>query len=417
MLARAVSTAFATPAAAPNTASPPGSARSRPGSARHVASPTRSDRPLPGPHAQIDGRSAAHMPSQPRSAALRQPVARQRPSVLRSGRDRRTTGLHGPSCRPRTSLRAGLRPAAGPACRLSAACADRSGTPGTPTPAPRSVPGGANAGLGTYGRACVAQKFQKENQREGTIAREANAPCRRARLAPLRLAIGGAVVCYRHHGTHLYRLPPRGSTRRRRGDSSQGDGADVWCVGGSADGASGKCLRRSTQRQTRRRHSLHHVLWSIGKATEPTGLAAESWASPSCSAWVRRYHSAPEGGPPRACRPGSCLRCRLPAFLIDVQCGGEAESKSKVCGRKDLDCSEKCGAEGNVGTVARRKIGSHFFGQPSTIVSMWSLSWETRARASSMVRSSDLPSSMTILTVRSGTSPFLIVTDATDVSK
>ena len=71
MLARAVSTAFATPAAAPNTASPPGSARSRPGSARHVVSPTRSDRPLPGPHAQVDGRSAAHMPSQPRSAALR----------------------------------------------------------------------------------------------------------------------------------------------------------------------------------------------------------------------------------------------------------------------------------------------------------------------------------------------------------
>ena len=167
MLARAVSTAFATPAAAPNTASPPGSARSRPGSARHVASPTRSDRPLPGPHAQIDGRSAAHMPSQPRSAALRQPVARQRPSVLRSGRDRRTTGLHGPSCRPRTSLRAGLRPAAGPACRLSAACADRSGTPGTPTPAPRSVPGGANAGLGTYARACGVEIFRKKNQRDG----------------------------------------------------------------------------------------------------------------------------------------------------------------------------------------------------------------------------------------------------------
>ena len=142
MLARAVSTAFATPAAAPNTASPPGSARSRPGSARHVASPTRSDRPLPGPHAQVDGRSAAHMPSQPRSAALRQPVARQRPSVLRSGRDRRTTGLHGPSCRPRTSLRAGLRPATGPACRLSAACADRSGTPAPPPRPPAQFQAG-----------------------------------------------------------------------------------------------------------------------------------------------------------------------------------------------------------------------------------------------------------------------------------
>ena len=176
MLARAVSTAFAAPATAPNTASPPGSARSRPGSARHVASPTRSDRPLPGPHAQIDGRSAAHMPSQPRSAALRQPVARQRPSVLRSGRDRRTTGLHGPSCRPRTSLRAGLRPAAGPACRLSAACADRSGTPGTPTPAPRSVPGGANAGLGTYARACGVEFFRKKIRERETARRPAHVP-------------------------------------------------------------------------------------------------------------------------------------------------------------------------------------------------------------------------------------------------
>ena len=158
MLARAVSTAFATPAAAPNTASPPGSARSRPGSARHVVSPTRSDRPLPGPHAQVDGRSAAHMPSQPRSAALRQPVARQRPSVLRSGRDRRTTGLHGPSCRPRTSLRAGLRPATGPPPARHAACQPPAPTAQGPRhhpPVPRLSSRRATTVRGNHGHAPI----------------------------------------------------------------------------------------------------------------------------------------------------------------------------------------------------------------------------------------------------------------------
>ena len=261
MLARAVSTAFATPAAAPNTASPPGSARSRPGSARHVASPTRSDSPSPGPHAQVDGRRAALVvPLRPAQRLSGGPSAQCSGTIRRSNRHAQPIRL------PPTSLRAGPRgPAKQPVSRL------RRPVRNSGTRLPAQFPAGRPPGWDTYARACVAQKFQKENQREGTIAREANAPCRRARLAPLRLAIGGAVVCYRHHGTHLYRLPPRGSTRRRRGDSSQGDGADVWCVGGSADGASGKCLRRSTQRQTRRRHSLHHVLWSIGKATEPTG--------------------------------------------------------------------------------------------------------------------------------------------------
>ena len=73
------------------------------------------------PSCPVDGRSAAHMArSGPLSGSQ---AAISDPSVLRSGRDRRTTGLHGPSCHSRTSLRAGLlRPAAG--------CADRSGTPG-----------------------------------------------------------------------------------------------------------------------------------------------------------------------------------------------------------------------------------------------------------------------------------------------
>ena len=137
--------------------------------------PDRSDRPRSGPHAPVDGRSAAHVV---RSAPLSgSQAARQRPSVLRSGRDRRTTGLHGPSCRPRTSPRAGARPAAGPPCSLPAACADRSGTPGhaprPPLSSRRATTGGgpiaprARAGEVSGSRVRGSAQMEQWNPAEG----------------------------------------------------------------------------------------------------------------------------------------------------------------------------------------------------------------------------------------------------------
>ena len=171
MLARAVSTAFATPAAAPNTASPPGSARSRPGSARHVASPTRSDRPLPGPHAQVDGRSAAHMPSQPRSAALRQPVARQRPSVApiraRSTHDRPSWPVVPPSNLAQSRPAARRRPGMPPVSRLRRPLRD----PRHPYPGPPLSYRQAGGRARTHVAARAAWNFQKENQRAGPVPR------------------------------------------------------------------------------------------------------------------------------------------------------------------------------------------------------------------------------------------------------
>ena len=152
MLARAVSTAFATPAAAPNTASPPGSARSRPGSARHVASPTRSDSPSPGPHAQVDGRRAALVvPLRPAQRLSGGPSAQRSGTIRRSNR-------HAQPISPPSNL-AQSRPAR----PRQAAC-----QPPAPTrqelrhPTPGSVPGGARTRTDTYARACGAEIFRKK---------------------------------------------------------------------------------------------------------------------------------------------------------------------------------------------------------------------------------------------------------------
>ena len=182
MLARAVSTAFATPAAAPNTASPPGSARSRPGSARHVASPTRSDRPLPGPHAQVDGRSAAHMPSQPRSAALRQPVARQRPSV---DSDQGAIDARPAFMARRAALEPRSEPACGPPPARHAACQPPAPTAqGPPAPLPRppaQLPAGRGTRAHTCGRACGVE-FSERKSESG-----AGAPCKPRFSCPGRI--------------------------------------------------------------------------------------------------------------------------------------------------------------------------------------------------------------------------------------
>ena len=99
-------------------------------------------------------------PAQPRSAA---------PSGHRSGHDRRSTGLHGPSLRPRTSLRAGPRPVGG----LSAACRrPAQGTRGTRPPPPRRVPGAPGRGGPHFPRTHATEKLRIERngtQRRGEI--------------------------------------------------------------------------------------------------------------------------------------------------------------------------------------------------------------------------------------------------------
>ena len=100
--------------------------------------------------AQTGLRAAIDPPAYPESAARRAPVAR-------SARLRPVRSALPPPVGPPISARSGaIRPSAclrGPCRRLSgppaaaqaapaAACADPSGTPGTHTPAPRSVPGG-----------------------------------------------------------------------------------------------------------------------------------------------------------------------------------------------------------------------------------------------------------------------------------
>ena len=112
--ARSAPAAFATPAAAPNTARRPDQPGRDP--VRRAIWPPDSIGP------------AFTRPSCPRRQAISRPhgplsgsqAAISDPSVLRSGRDRGTTCRHGPSCRARTSVSGYSRPAAGPACNLSA---------------------------------------------------------------------------------------------------------------------------------------------------------------------------------------------------------------------------------------------------------------------------------------------------------
>ena len=147
-----------------------------PASARPVDRPARPGSP---PHRRIGAqtglRAAIDPPAYPESAAWRGPVARSarlrpvraalsppvgRPSAL--GRVR-----FGPQPGAGWSMSPPLRTAGSRLGSLSAACADPSGTPGTPTPAPRSVPGRATTGWDTYARACGVEIFRKKNPREG----------------------------------------------------------------------------------------------------------------------------------------------------------------------------------------------------------------------------------------------------------
>ena len=129
----------------------------RPASARRPASEPPSTRP----HTPNRRRGALLWPAQPgsdpfgrRSAACRPPIS------ARSGAIR-------PSTRPWAVHVAASPPAGSRSSCPAAACADPSGTPGTPTPAPRSVPGG-----GRDARAHICPRvrrgnFQKENPSEG----------------------------------------------------------------------------------------------------------------------------------------------------------------------------------------------------------------------------------------------------------
>ena len=127
----------------------------RPASARRPASVPPSTRP----HTPNRRRGALLWPAQPGADP---PVGR--PSALGQVR-------FGPQPGPGRSMSPPLRLAAGPSSCSSAARADPSGTPGTPTPTPRSVPGG---GRDARTHICPRVRrgyFQKENQRAGPVPR------------------------------------------------------------------------------------------------------------------------------------------------------------------------------------------------------------------------------------------------------
>ena len=124
--------------------------------------------------AQTGLRAAIDPPAYPESAARRASVARS--ARRRPGRSALS------ACRPPISARSGaIRPSTRP-CAVhvaasppagsrsscpAAAYADPSGTPGTPTPSPRSVPGGGREARTHICPRVRRGNFQKENQREG----------------------------------------------------------------------------------------------------------------------------------------------------------------------------------------------------------------------------------------------------------
>ena len=155
--------------------------RAPPVDRQHPVAPSRN--PAPASTPPVDGRLVPVRPASARRPASEPPSTRphtpnrQRGALLwpaQPGSD--PFGRRSAACRPahQRSVRCDLALNPAPAARLSgplaAAYADPSGTPGSPTPAPRSVPGGATAGWGTYARACVAQKFSERNQKDGDPA-------------------------------------------------------------------------------------------------------------------------------------------------------------------------------------------------------------------------------------------------------
>ena len=165
--------------------------RAPPVDRQHPAAPSRN--PAPASTRPVDARLGPVRPASARRPASEPPSTRPHTPNRRLGAllwsaqpGSDPFGRRAAACRPPISARSGaIRPSTRPwavhvaasppvASRSScpaAAYADPSGTPGTPTPAPRSVPGG-----GRDARAHICPRvrrgnFQKENQRAGPVPR------------------------------------------------------------------------------------------------------------------------------------------------------------------------------------------------------------------------------------------------------